>query len=175
MMEQIRYKQRICMDKEKIETFLLQTRTGVVAMAGGEYPYAVPVNYVWHDGSIFFHGMGSGKKEDILSKNPPVTFTVYQEYGTVKDPMPCHADTAYMSAMMFGKAVKVTDPGEAAAVMQILVEKFMPGFYGHPLTGKLMEKYRSSMDGRAVSVYRITPEDITVKENSAEPDMIFHP
>ncbi len=168
-MEQIRYKQRICTDKEKIETFLLQARTGVLAMAGGEYPYAVPVNYVWHDGSVFFHGMGSGKKEDILSKNPPVTFTIYEEYGTVKHPMPCHADTAYMSVMFFGKAVKVTEPGEAAKVLQKLVDKFMPDFYGHPLTGNLIEKYRSSMDGRAVSVYRITPQEMTAKENSADP------
>lgn len=175
MMEQIRYKQRVCTDKEKIETFLLETRTGVVAMAGGEYPYAVPVNYIWHDGCVFFHGMGSGKKEEILAQNPPVTFTVYEEYGTVKDPMPCHADTSYMSVMIFGKAEKVTDTEEAAVVLQKLVEKFMPGFYGHPLTGKLIEKYRSSMDNRAVSVYRITPQDMTAKENLAEPDKIFHP
>ncbi|MGB8455881.1 MAG: pyridoxamine 5'-phosphate oxidase family protein [Anaerocolumna sp.] len=175
MMEQIRYKQRICTDKEKIETFLIRTRTGVLAMSGGKYPYAVPLNYVWNDGVVYFHGMGSGKKEDILTKDPPVTFTVYQDYGTVKDPMPCHADTSYMSVMIFGKAVKVTEPEEAALVLQKLVDKFMPEFYGHPLTGNLIEKYRSSMDGRAVSVYRILPQEMTAKENSAEPERIFHP
>ncbi len=174
MMEQIRYKQRICTDQEKIEEFMFTSRTGVLAVSAGEYPYAVPLNFVWHEGCIYFHGMGSGKKVDILSQSPPVAFTVYEEYGTVKDPMPCHADTAYMSVMIFGKAEKVTDVNEAAEVLQKLVEKFMPKFYDHPLTGGLVEKYRSSMDGRAVSVYRIRTETMTAKENAAEPDKIFH-
>ncbi len=166
MMEQIRYKQRICTDREKIETFLIQARTGVLAVSGGEYPYAVPLNYVWHDGCIFFHGMGSGKKEDILSQSPPAAFTVYEEYGTVKDPVPCHADTSYMSIMIFGRAEKVTDVEEAVKALQKLVDKFLPKFYRHSLTGSLIEKYRSSMDGRAVSVYRIRAEAMTAKENA---------
>ena len=72
------------------------------------------MNYVWYNGSVYFHGMGSGKKENILSQNPFVCFTIYEEHGTVIDPVPCHADTVYMSVMLFGKAEKVTDPEEAS-------------------------------------------------------------
>lgn len=174
-MDQIRYTQRICTDQERIQAFLGRMRVGTVGMHGGAYPYAVPVNFVWHNGCIYFHGMGSGKKEDLLQEGPPVCFTVYKEYGTVTDPVPCHADTSYMSVMLFGRAEKVTDYKEAAAVLQQLLNKFMPNFYKKVLNGAFIEKYRSSMDGNAVSVYRITPQAISAKENRAEPDSLFRP
>jgi len=172
-MNQIRYVQRDCRDKEKIEKFLLESRIGVIGMNGDEFPYAVPVNFVWNDGSLFFHGMGSGKKETILSSEPLVCFTVYEEYGTVIDFMPCHADTAYMSVMLFGKVEKVVDFDEAALVLQNLIEKYTPGFYKHQLNATLIEKYKSSFDGNAVSIYRLTPENMTAKENHANEDKLF--
>jgi Predicted flavin-nucleotide-binding protein len=172
-MDQVRYTQRDCTDKEKIENFLLQERTGVLGMVNGNFPYAVPINYVWHKGSVYFHGMGSGKKEDILSQSPPVCFTIYQEHGTVIDPVPCHADTAYMSVMLFGNAEKVTDFEEAAEALQILVDKYMPEYYNNSLTSNFIEKYRSSLDENPVSVYKIVLQGMTAKENSVESEKLF--
>jgi nitroimidazol reductase NimA-like FMN-containing flavoprotein (pyridoxamine 5'-phosphate oxidase superfamily) len=165
-MQQVSYTKRNCTDQKKIESFLLGERTGVLGMASDSVPYAVPMNYVWCNGSVYFHGMGSGRKESILSQDPLVCFTVYKEHGTVTDPVPCHADTAYMSVMLFGKAEKVTDFAEAAAVLQKLLEKFMPNYYSNPLNSNLIEKYRSSLDGNGVSVYRLTPQEMTAKENT---------
>jgi uncharacterized protein len=175
MMNQVSYTQRNCTDEKKIEMLLLNARTGVLGMISSVFPYAVPMNYLWHNGSIYFHGMGSGKKEKILSQNPSVCFTIYEEYGTVTDPVPCHADTAYMSVMLFGKAEKVTDLEEATEALQRIVDKYMPKYYNNSLTGTFIEKYRSSLDGKAVSVYRITPQEMTAKENSVELDKLLNP
>ncbi len=172
-MNKIRYVQRECKDKQKIEKFLSNARTGIIGMNGDNFPYAVPVNFVWYNGSIFFHGMGSGKKETILSSEPPICFTVYKEYGTVTDPMPCHADTAYMSVMLYGLVKKVKDFKEAALVLQKLMEKYTPAYYKKPITSTLIEKYRSSFDGNSVSVYKLTPKDLTAKENNASEDKLF--
>ncbi|WP_058304226.1 pyridoxamine 5'-phosphate oxidase family protein [Gorillibacterium timonense] len=172
-MEHVGYKQRNCEDKEKIHAFLAETRVGVVGISGDEYPYAVPVNYVWHRDSIYFHGMGSGKKVRLLEQNPNVSFTVYHEYGTVTDPVPCKADTSYMSVMLFGTAEKVKEAEEAAEALQKLMEKFTPGFYKQPIAPLLVERYRSSMDGNKVAVYRIVPKHLTAKENAADPQALF--
>ena len=172
-MNKIKYVQRDCKDKEKIEKFLKKTRTGVIGMNGDHYPYAVPVNFVWYDGSIYFHGMGSGKKVDILLEEPPVCFTVYEEFGTVTDPMPCHADTSYMSVMLFGKIEKIVDFEEAASALWKIVEKFMPGYYNKPLSASFIENYKSSLDGNQVAVFKLTPEDVTAKENHAEESELF--
>ncbi len=174
-MHQVSYAKRNCTDQKKIETFLLQERTGVLGMVSDHLPYAVPVNYVWHNGSVYFHGMGSGRKENILFQSPPVCFTIHKEHGTVTDPVPCHADTAYMSVMLFGTAEKITDPAEAAVALQELLNKFMPNYYSHPLTSALLEKYRSELDGNAVSVYRLTPQEMTAKENSVESEQLLNP
>ena len=173
-MNQIRYVQRECKDTQKIDEFLSSTRVGVIGMNDDEgNPYTVPLNFIWLDGSLFFHGAGSGKKEIILGREPQICFTVYEEFGTVLDPMPCHADTSYMSVMLFGKVERVVDFEEAAQVLDKLVEKYVPGYYTKKVTPKMMEKYRSSLDGNAVSVYRITPEEITAKQNIAQENELF--
>jgi nitroimidazol reductase NimA-like FMN-containing flavoprotein (pyridoxamine 5'-phosphate oxidase superfamily) len=172
-MEQIRYQARICSDQAKIAGFLSRARVGVLAMSGEEYPYAVPVNFVWKDGTVYFHGLGSGKKYDSLLPGPGVCFTVYEEFGTVTDPVPCHADTAYFSVVMFGKAEKVTDSAEGAEALSLILDKFMPGFYERKISGQLVEKYRSAMDGNAVGIFRIQVKEMTAKENAAAPASLF--
>ncbi|MDF2984535.1 MAG: hypothetical protein K0R50_45 [Eubacterium sp.] len=172
-MEQIRYKQRICTDTAVIEEFLAVTRTGVVGISGASYPYCVPVNYVWKNGVVYFHGLGSGKKVQLLRDNPDVSFTVFQEFGTVKDPVPCHADTSYRSVMLFGRVEKVEDFNESADALQAIVDKFMPGFYHGRISSALVEKYRSAHDNKAVAVYKITPVEITAKENVADKENLF--
>jgi len=172
-LNKIRYIQRECNDKHKIEDFLKSSRVGVLGMNDGNKPYAVPLNYVWHDDSIFFHGAGSGRKEQILTEEPEVCFTVFEEFGTVLDPMPCHADTAYMSIMLFGKIQRVMDFEESANILDQLVEKYTPGYYQKGLSAKMMENYRSDVDGNPVSVYRLKPSHVTAKQNIAEEEEIF--
>lgn len=62
-MNQIRYAERDCKDKQKIEKFLSESRIGVIGMNGDDFPYAVPVNFIWSNGSLFFHGMGRVRKK----------------------------------------------------------------------------------------------------------------
>jgi nitroimidazol reductase NimA-like FMN-containing flavoprotein (pyridoxamine 5'-phosphate oxidase superfamily) len=177
-MEQIGYKARICEDAGRIEAFLAGARVGVLGLDAGEYPYAVPLNYIWLDGSVCFHGMGSGKRERLLRELPPVSFTVYEERGVVKDAAPWHADTAYFSVMMFGRVRKLTEPAEASAVMRRFVEKYMPGFYkdgAAAVSPRFIAKYRSALDGNPVAVYALKPDHLTAKENAASPDDLFVP
>jgi nitroimidazol reductase NimA-like FMN-containing flavoprotein (pyridoxamine 5'-phosphate oxidase superfamily) len=172
-MEQIRYQQRICTDTARIEEFLTKTRTGVIGISGADYPYCVPVNYIWRNGAVYFHGLGSSKKTELLEAHPRVSFTVYEEFGTVKDPVPCHADTSYMSVMLFGLAERVKDNRESAEALQAIVDKFMPGFYHGKISPALAEKYRSSQDDKAVAVYKIVPVERTAKVNAAAEEKLF--
>ena len=68
--------------------------------------------------------------------------------------------------MIFGTAVKVTDFTEASAALQQILDKYTPGYYTQTLSGSLIEKYRSAHDNNAVAVYRIEPQEMTVKENA---------
>ncbi|MFT8394456.1 pyridoxamine 5'-phosphate oxidase family protein [Propionibacterium sp.] len=174
-MTQIAYTQRVCDDQAAIGSFLESQRIGVLGLETPDGPYAVPVNFLWHRGAIYFHGMGSGRKVDVLRGGPRACFTVFHEDGTVTDPMPCHADTAYTSVLVFGDAEEISDPAESAEILQLLVEKFLPGQYNNRLTGKLVENYRSGMDNRPVAVFKISPTQITAKQNRADQADIFEP
>jgi len=174
-MEPIRYTQRICNDQAKIDRFLTEKRVGTLSMCDKENkPYAVPVNYIYWNGKIYFHGMGSGKKNGILSATPGVWFTVFEEFGTVADPMPAKCDTAYLSVAIFGKAILVNDLDQKTQVLNQLLKKFMPNFFKVPLSKQFVEKYRSSLDNNAVAVYEISPETLTAKENPVDMEHIFH-
>jgi len=175
-MEQIRYTQRICDDKEKINNFLIEKRVGTLSMCDKEgKPYALPVNYIYWNGKIYIHGMGSGKKNNVLSENSKVCFNVCEEFGTVTDPVPSKCDTSYFSVVIFGEAVLVQDLDEKTQVLTQFLEKFMPHFFKNPLSKQFVDKYRSSLDNNVVAVYCINPEDLTAKENPIDMEHMFHP
>lgn len=174
-MTQIAYTSRVCTDQTEIDRFLSEQRVGVLGLAGAEYPYTVPVNYLWHDGAIYFHSMGSGKKIDLLRAGSLASFTVFAEYGTATDPVPCHADTAYTSVMIYGRAEELSDPTQARDVLRGLVEKLMPGYYRNPVTTSTVERYRSDLDKNPVAVFRITATQLTAKENRVEKADLFTP
>jgi hypothetical protein len=174
-MEQIKYTQRICADQEKIDSFLSEKRVGTLSMCDKEgNPYALPVNYIYWNGKIYIHGMGSGKKNLILAQNSAVCFTVFEEFGTVTDSMPCKCDTAYLSVVIFGKVVLVQDIDEKTQALGQFLEKFTPHLFKIPLAQQLVDKYRSGFDNNAVAVYSIAPEVLTAKENPIDLEHMFH-
>ncbi len=66
------------LSKEQSETILAAEEQGVLATIGQDgYPYAVPLNYVYFQGAVYFHCAMSGHKLDNISFNPKVSFCVY--------------------------------------------------------------------------------------------------
>jgi len=50
---------------------------GVLACVGDDdYPYAVPLSYVYFNDKIYFHSAKDGHKIDAIIKNPKVSFAV---------------------------------------------------------------------------------------------------
>ncbi|WP_333860555.1 pyridoxamine 5'-phosphate oxidase family protein [Clostridium sp.] len=168
-MERISYTSRICSDEKKINNFLIQKRVGVLGMCDKEgMPYSIPVNYIYEDGKVYIHGMGSGKKNSILKEKSSVCFTIFEEFGTVKDSVPCKCDTSYFSVVIFGKAVLVENLEEKAKILTLIADKFVPGFFKNALSKEFIAKYHSSRDNNTTAVYCIFPEDITAKENPVD-------
>ncbi|MEK5035589.1 pyridoxamine 5'-phosphate oxidase family protein [Paenibacillus sp. FSL R7-0302] len=172
-MNPVRYKVRECKDEARIEQFLKQARIGFLGLVDGNLPYVVPLNYVWMDGKLYIHGAGDGRRNQVMSDNSEVCFTVCEEYGTITNPVPAKTDTAYMSVMVFGQAEPVTDLDEATQVLQEMVNKYVPGYYNRPLSKQHVEKYRSAVYGGPVQVYRITPQHLTAKENPVEAESMY--
>jgi len=172
-MDPVRYKIRECRDQEKIEGFLRQARIGHLGLVDGKLPYVVPLNYVWTEGKLYFHGAGGGRRNHIMSGNSEICFTVCEEYGTITDPVPAKTDTAYMSVMIFGQAEPIADLDEATHVLQEMINKYVPGYYNRPLSKQHVDKYRSAVFGGPVQVYRVNPYHVTAKESPIEAEKMY--
>lgn len=174
-MARVRYQSREVTDMDKIEAFLRRVRIGHLGMADGPYPYVVPLNFVWMEGKLYFHGASGGRRNEVMAANPEVCFTVCEEYGTITDPVPAKTDTAYMSVILFGRAQPVEELDEATQLLQEMIHKYVPGYYNRPLSQQHVDKYRSSVFGGPVRAYRVEPYQITAKENGVEEDKMYRP
>ena len=65
---------------EECERILKRNTAGVLAVDGdNNYPYAVPMSYVYDSSKIYFHCAKTGHKIDAITKNEKVSFCVIDE------------------------------------------------------------------------------------------------
>lgn len=161
-------------DQSRIEQFLMKASVGYLGLMDEEGTYVVPLNFVWKDGKIYFHGSEEGRKVDAIKHNKRVCFTVAEDNGIIANPAPANIGTAYFSVMVFGKVKALTNIEEATTALKALLEKNVPGYFDSPLSRTYVDKYRSSLGSRTV-VYCITPDQISAKEAATKEEQLFYP
>ena len=142
--------------KEKIIEFLNQQETGRVSSIDKDgFPQIIPMNFVYANDSIYMHSHPRGEKLENITKNPKVGFEVDQSleflpsyFSSPTDAS--QADTLYISVVIKGKAVLVTDPKEKALALNELMKKYQPeGGY---------EKMSPNMEVvEEVAIIKVTP------------------
>ncbi len=142
------------MPKESTEEILKNGLTGVLAVTGDdEYPYVVPLNYVYENGKIYFHCARSGHKLDSIRRCSKVSFCVIDNDRIV----PEQFTTDYRSAIAFGIASEVVGDTEKYRIMRSLNSKYAPGLFDEG--EKEIEK-----DWKILCVIQIEIEYLTGKE-----------
>lgn len=96
--------------------------SGVFALCGEEYPYALPMSYLYHDGKIYFHCAKEGHKMDLLRSNPKVSFCVIDEDRLV----PEEFTTYFRSVVLFGQARILEDQEEIREAITLFADRFAP-------------------------------------------------
>lgn len=96
---------------------------GVLAVQGdGGYPYSMPLNYVAHDGKLYFHSAKAGHKIDALSHSDKVSFCVVDK----SDLAPEKFTTYFRSVIVFGKMHVVEERAEAETALAELTKTLTP-------------------------------------------------
>ena len=109
-----RIKQKLS-EEEAIE-ILKKGQTAVLAVLGDDdYPYTVPINYVYQNGKIYFHGAKQGHKLDAIKKHNKVSLCVID-----KDEL----TTYFRSVIIFGKATIITDEKQTHHVAEVFGLKY---------------------------------------------------
>lgn len=116
--EMRRFKQLL--SKEDIHAVMDRCTNGILACIGDEdYPYAVPLSYVYYKDKIYFHSGKAGHKIDAILKNPKVSFAVVDEDTIVSKDY----TSLYRSVVAFGKA-RIAEGDEWQEAFWAFVEKY---------------------------------------------------
>lgn len=79
MFREMRRKKQLLSKRESIDV-LSRGTAGVLALLGDDdYPYAVPISYVYDNSKIYFHGAKAGHKIDAIQKWVLSEHWVWQE------------------------------------------------------------------------------------------------
>ena len=90
-------------------------------------PYVTPTAY-WREGDhVYWHGSAASRMLRHLEKGVECCLTVTHLDGLVLARSGFHHSLDYRSAMLFGRAHKVTDAEEKLAKLEAFVERVVPG------------------------------------------------
>ena len=140
---------------ETAEKILREGDYGVLALSGDDgYPYAVPINYAFDDGKIYFHSAKIGHKLDAMRQNDKVSFCVVERHDVIAEEF----TTYFTSAIAFGriKIIEDNDVTEKRHALELLADK-----YSASASVELRDKEISRVN--AVSIPVMTIEHLTGK------------
>ncbi|MDJ0781491.1 MAG: pyridoxamine 5'-phosphate oxidase family protein [Desulfosarcinaceae bacterium] len=119
MPREMRRDEKLLSEAETLE-ILATAPEGVLATVGRDNaPYAVPLNYAYHQGAIYFHCAPTGHKLDNIRHNSKVSFCVIKESAII----PAKFSTHFKSVVVFGTAQEVTAEEKEAGLFA-LVHKY---------------------------------------------------
>jgi len=165
-MAEVRRKDYEMVDRAEMEKLLATVEYGFLgAVAPDGWPLVVPLNFVFTDGRIYFHGALEGEKMETFARDDRVTFTVVEAFSLVpsyfRDPaFACPATQYYKSVVVRGRTRVVEDFEEKARALQSMMEKLQPEG-GHLPIHADEPLYRKSL--RTTGVVAIEIDRMTAK------------
>lgn len=122
MFREMRRKGQLLSNPESID-ILANGTAGVLALSGDDdYPYAVPISYVYDDSRIYFHSARTGHKIDAIRKCSKASFCVIDQDNII----PEKYTTYFRSVIAFGKVRILDDETEIRKAIEKLAVKYYP-------------------------------------------------
>lgn len=113
-------KKKQLLSKEDTIQIMMEGSNGILSCLGDDdYPYGVPINYVYFDEKIYFHSAKVGHKLDAIRRHSKVSFSVVGEDTIVS----AEYTSYFRSAIAFGK-VRIAEGEEHKKGFRALVEKY---------------------------------------------------
>lgn len=121
----------------EVRDFLAGERSGHLATCtASRTPYITPLNYMYHQGNIYFHCAHEGLKLDNIRVNNQVCFEVSRVDKAVSGALACQYSTRYTSVLLFGSAQIVEDSSRKTELLNLFTEKFAEGRSFPPIDHK---------------------------------------
>ena len=119
---QMRRKRQQLSQEESI-AILQKATAGTLALLGDDdYPYAVPISYVYNEGKLYFHSALNGHKVDAIRKYDKASFCVIEK----DDVQPEKYTNFFLSVIAFGRIQIVEDEKEKLEIVRMLGNRYNP-------------------------------------------------
>lgn len=116
-------RKRQALSPEENAAVLRQGTSGVLALSGdNDYPYAVPVSYVYDGEKLYFHCAKSGHKLDAIRRNAKASFCVIDQDRVI----PEEYTSYFRSVIVFGKIQIIEDEDKKRMAIEKLAVKYAP-------------------------------------------------
>lgn len=118
--------------KQKIVEFLNQEHVGRVCSVDKDgFPQIIPMNFVFLNDAIYMHSHTRGEKLENIKSNNKVGFEVDRELEFLPSYFThptdaSQADTLYISVVIKGTGIIVSDKNEKTLALNGLMEKYQP-------------------------------------------------
>ncbi|WP_294687455.1 pyridoxamine 5'-phosphate oxidase family protein [uncultured Faecalicoccus sp.] len=122
MFREMRRKRQVLLPEE-IHAVLDRGTSGGLALSGDDdYPYAVPISYVYDGEKIYFHCAKSGHKLDAIQRNERASFCVIDQDQI----MPEEYTSYFRSVIVFGRIHIIEDEAKKRLAIEKLALKYAP-------------------------------------------------
>ena len=151
---EMRRKRQQLSEEESI-SILRKSTAGTLALLGdNDYPYAVPISYVYANGCLYFHSALNGHKVDAIRKCDKASFCVIEQ----DEVHPEKYTTFFRSVIVFGRIHIIEDEAEKLETARIFGNRYNPN--QEEALQKELEKGLSRM-----LMIRLDTEHLTGKES----------
>ena len=111
------------LSEEESVAILKKATAGTLALLGdNDYPYAVPLSYVYQEGRVYFHSALVEHKVDAIRKCDKASFCVIEQ----DDVQPEKYTTFFRSVIAFGRIRIIEDEHEKLETARMLGNRYNP-------------------------------------------------
>ena len=116
-----RHRQQL--SQEESISIIERATSGTLALLGDDdYPYAVPISFVYHDGCLYFHSAVEGHKIDAIRRHDKASFCVIDQDDVHGE----QYTTFFRSVIAFGHISIIEDEDEKIAAARMLGNRYNP-------------------------------------------------
>lgn len=137
MFRNLRRKNQELSKEECIEILLNEPRGFLGVLGDYDYPYTLPMNHVYIDGKLYFHGSKKGHKHDAIKNHSKVSYCVINQGVKAENSW----WYKFKSVIVFGKMRILENQEEKVKKLTKLGDKYFPSYeYTQNEIGKLLDK-----------------------------------
>lgn len=152
-------------DQETIHALLKECEYGTLSLIDNNVPYGIPLNFVWWEEGVAFHGAKEGKKIELIAQNPHASLSIVKPYALLpsyfsETTSACPASQLYASIIMQGIITIIDTNEQKASALNALMEKLQPEKRYETITAE-NPMYKKRIE--EIMILKLIPKSISCK------------